>query len=88
MMKKRIITIVLCFSLLMTSGLSMFSANAAETTGGTTFTSEDGGYIATKLSHADKGVKTADGIVDYAGNGTVTDKIGENGVGDRAQNYS
>lgn len=88
MMKKRIMTIVLCFSLLMTSGLSMFSANAAETTDGTTFTSEGGGYIATKLSHADKGVKTADGIVDYAGNGTVTDKIGENGVGDRAQSYS
>lgn len=87
MMKKRIVPIILCFSLLMTSAVSMFSANAAEINGAT-FTSEDGSYKATKLSHADKGVKTADGIVDYAGNGTVTDQIGENGVGDRAQSYS
>ena len=87
MMKKRVFPIILCFSLLMTSAVSMFSANAAEKSGAT-FTSEDGSYKATKLSHADKGVKTADGIVDYAGNGTITDQIGENGVGDRAQSYS
>ena len=41
MMKKRIVPIILCFSLLMTSAVSMFSANAAEINGAT-FTSEDG----------------------------------------------
>lgn len=51
------------------------------------YTSEDGGYTATKISHPDKDVKTSDGIVDYTGNGTLGVNL-ENGEGDRSQNYS
>lgn len=53
---------------------------------GSVYNSEDDNYTAKKLSHTQQGVKTADGIVDYTGNGTVTDEI--TGVGDRAQSYS
>lgn len=45
------------------------------------------GYIAEKITHPDKGVMEADGIVDYTGNGTMDVNL-ENGEGDRGQNYS
>lgn len=86
-MKKRLFSILLCFTLLLGSTASALSVNASQIDS-VTYASEDGKYLATKLSHADKDVKTADGIVDYTGNGTVTDQISENGVGDRAQSYS
>lgn len=45
------------------------------------------GYTAEKITHAGKGVMTADGIVDYTGNGTLGVNL-EDGEGDRGQNYS
>ncbi len=86
-MKKRIIPFVLCFSMLITSVASAISVNGAEITAAT-YVSDDGSYYAEKVSHQNKGVKSPDGIVDYAGNSVVSDQIGESGVGDRAQSYS
>lgn len=45
------------------------------------------GYLAEKISHPEYGVESADGIVDYTGNGTLGENI-ENGTGDRGQNYT
>ena len=57
-----------------------------------TFTYSKNGYSFEKLSHPEKDVKTADGIVDYLGNGAVdvvTDPEAEGyNAGDRGQNYA
>ena len=57
-----------------------------------TFTYSKNGYSFEKLSHPDKDVKTADGIVDYLGGGAVdvvTDPEAEDyNAGDRGQNYA
>lgn len=45
------------------------------------------GYKAEKITHPEKDVMTADGIVDYTGNGTMGVNL-EDGQGDRGQNYS
>lgn len=63
--------------------------SAAENlTPGITYT--NGNYTFEKVSHPDSPTETADGIVDYIGNGSVTPYIkGEtNGNGDRGQSYS
>lgn len=49
-----------------------------------TYTS--GSYTFDKLSHPDKAVGTADGIVDYMGNDEV--EVNGNGQGDRGQSYA
>lgn len=44
-----------------------------------------------KISHADQGLSQADGVVDYAGNGTITSYtagLSATGNGDRGQSYS
>ena len=57
-----------------------------------TFTYSKNGYSFEKLSHPEKDVKTADGIVDYQGDGAVdvvTDPEDEDyNAGDRGQNYA
>ena len=57
-----------------------------------TFTYSKNGYSFEKLSHPEKDVKTADGIVDYLGDGNVdvvTDPEAEGyNAGDRGQNYA
>ena len=57
-----------------------------------TFYYNKGGYSFEKLTHPEKDVKTADGIVDYIGQGAVdiiTDATSESyNAGDRGQNYS
>lgn len=57
-----------------------------------TFYYNKGGYSFEKLSHPEKDVKTADGIVDYLGDGAVdvvTDPEDEDyNAGDRGQNYA
>ena len=57
-----------------------------------TFTYSKNGYSFEKLSHPEKDVKTADGIVDYLGDGAVdvvTDPEDEDyNAGDRGQNYA
>ena len=57
-----------------------------------TFYYDQAGYSFEKLTHPEKDVKTADGIVDYVGGGAVdvvTDAASEDyNAGDRGQNYS
>ena len=57
-----------------------------------TFTYSKNGYSFEKLSHPEKDVKTADGVVDYLGDGAVdvvTDPEAEGyNAGDRGQNYA
>ena len=57
-----------------------------------TFYYNKNGYTFEKLSHPEKDVKTADGVVDYLGDGAVdvvTDPEAEGyNVGDRGQNYA
>ena len=57
-----------------------------------TFYSNKNGYTFEKLSHPEKDVKTADGVVDYLGDGAVdvvTDPEAEGyNAGDRGQNYA
>lgn len=57
-----------------------------------TFYYNKGGYSFEKLTHPEKDVKTADGIVDYLGDGAVdvvTDPEDEDyNAGDRGQNYA
>ncbi len=84
-MKTKILSILLAVTLI-SSVISVSTAFAVEDNKGSSYYSSDGKYTADKLSHKDNGIKSPDGIVDYAGNGTVTDNI--TGVGDRAQNYS
>lgn len=62
-------------------------AFADTNSGGIKYTSDSSNYTALKISHSNNGVETADGIVDYMGNGTLGENI-ENGVGDRGQNYT
>lgn len=56
------------------------------------FTYSKNGYTFEKLSHPEKDVKTADGVVDYLGDGAVdvvTDPEAEGyNAGDRGQNYA
>lgn len=52
--------------------------------GGAVFYSGNG-YTAEKITHPQNGVMETDGIVDYAGNGTLGVGLG---TGDRGQNYS
>lgn len=85
-MKKRIMPIALSVLMIFASVASAVSVNAE--TSGTVYYSDYDSYKAEKITHSEKGVKTADGIVDYTGNGTVTDQITADGVGDRAQSYS
>lgn len=54
--------------------------------GAVTFTDEGGEYVVEKISHPEKELGTADGIVDYVGNGVVA--AHDQGQGDRGQNYS
>ena len=55
----------------------------------TTYESSDGDYTFEKISHPDQGTKTADGIVDYLGNGEVAVPDGsDTNEGDRGQSYS
>ncbi len=57
-----------------------------------TYNSQNGnGMTFEKISHADQGLGQADGVVDYAGNGTIspyTAGLSATGNGDRGQSYS
>ena len=83
---KRITALALGAALLTATALPAF----AEGTQKVTYTA--GNYTFEKISHPTKGTMSADGIVDYIGNGAVdviTDSSDPNyNVGDRGQNYS
>ncbi|MEE1219450.1 MAG: hypothetical protein U0L20_05965, partial [Ruminococcus sp.] len=86
-MKKRILTISLACALIIASTASAINLSAEQiTVEPVTYYSDQSNYMATKLSHPQNGPGVPDGLVDYVGNGVVTDQL--NGVGDRAQNYS
>lgn len=52
-----------------------------------TYTSQNGnGMTFEKVSHPSNGLQTADGVVDYIGNGAITEE--DQGQGDRGQSYS
>lgn len=82
--EKRIISVLLSAALVVTSFSSITAMAASDTTSGTTYQQKS--FTANKITHPENGLKAPDGIVDYIGNSTVTDKI--TGVGDRAQNYA
>ena len=83
---KRITALALGAALLTATALPAF----AEGTQKVTYTA--GNYTFEKISHPTKGTMSADGIVDYIGNGAVdviTDSNDPNyNAGDRGQNYS
>ena len=83
---KRIAALTLGAALLTATALPAF----AEGTQKVTYTA--GNYTFEKISHPTKGTMSADGIVDYIGNGAVdviTDPSDPNyNAGDRGQNYS
>lgn len=86
-MKKFKKVIVSTFAVVLAALLSISTVSGVTLGNGVSYYSDSNEYVANKVSHKDKPVKTADGIVDYAGNSTVTDQIDEN-IGDRAQSYS
>lgn len=81
--KRKIISSALAVTMLASATVSVFASDAK----GTEYTSDNGMYTAEKITHTEAGIKTNDGILDYAGNGVVTEPTDETS-GDRAQSYS
>ncbi|MCI6384957.1 MAG: hypothetical protein PUF92_09120 [Subdoligranulum variabile] len=83
---KRITALALGAALLTATALPAFAEGTQK------ITYNAGNYTFEKISHPTKGTMSADGIVDYIGNGAVdviTDPSDPNyNVGDRGQNYS
>lgn len=79
----QLLSAALCTATLL---LSTMQVHANTPPAGTIYQS-DSGYTAEKITHPENGVETADGIVDYTGNGTLGENI-EDGTGDRGQNYT
>mgnify|MGYP004515078189 FL=1 len=83
---KRITALALGAALLTATALPAFAEGTQK------ITYNAGNYTFEKISHPTKGTMSADGIVDYIGNGAVdviTDSSDPNyNVGDRGQNYS
>ncbi len=75
------------FLVLCMAAFYIVDVSARETVGEPVIYDTGTGYTAEKITHAGKGVMTADGIVDYTGNGTLGVNL-EDGEGDRGQNYS
>lgn len=78
---KKVLGIALVLSMLFIMAITPFAANNC-----ITFSSENGVYQATKISHPGKPLGATDGIVDYVGNGVVS--AYDNQQGDRGQNYA
>ena len=79
---KKFGTSVVALSLVVSS-LSAVTVSAEENA---KVTYSYGGYSFDKLSHPDKATSTPDGIVDYIGNGNVSES--DQGQGDQGQSYS
>ena len=80
--RNRVIGAVLCFAMVCPCA----GTAAAQAPAGAAYTS-DSGYTAQKITHPGSGTGTADGIVDYTGNGTLDVNLPD-GTGDRGQNYT
>lgn len=79
---KRALLTLASISMCLMSGVSAVAENDQTTQ--VTYTNGD--YTFEKISHASSPVSTADGIVDYVGNGAVSEF--DEGQGDRGQSYS
>lgn len=86
-MKKNNITARILSVCFISSLLLCSPAAAAETAAGPIVYQSGSGYAAEKITHPDSDVGTADGIVNYIGNGKLTENL-EHGTGDRGQNYT
>ena len=78
---KRALLSLASICMCLTSGIGIFAENEQ-----TPVTYTNGDYTFEKISHPNKPVSTADGIVDYVGNGAVS--ANDQGQGDRGQSYS
>ena len=78
---KRALLSLASICMCLTSGIGIFAENEQ-----TPVTYTNGDYTFEKISHPNKPVSTADGIVDYVGNGVVS--ANDQGQGDRGQSYS
>lgn len=87
MKKKRIYRHLLSAALPFALLLGFAAAVKAEPTPGKIIYQSDSGYTAEKITHPTHDTETADGIVDYTGNGTLGENV-EQGTGDRGQNYT
>ena len=89
---RKLLTLLLIAAMVMSLAVPAFADNTAYTAySETPYTYDAGDYTFGKISHADKAPGTADGIVDYTGDGTVavTGTVeGADGQGDRGQSYS
>ncbi|MCI6675480.1 MAG: hypothetical protein MSG78_00925 [Clostridiales bacterium] len=84
---KQFIAVTTGVVLTTTAVLSPFAADTLSST----YTYSGGGLTFEKISHPDTPVESADGIVDYIGNGSIAPYIcgeSETGRGDRGQSYS
>lgn len=86
-MLKKLTSVILCALLASTTVVSAFATEQAGN-GINTFYSPYSMYYADKITHPEAGTMTNDGIVDYLGNGVLTDTPTEDSKGDRAQSYS
>lgn len=84
--------IVACATALAGVPATAMAADSASLAPQYTYNSQNGnGMTFEKVSHADQGLSQADGVVDYAGNGTIAPYsagLSATGKGDRGQSYS
>ena len=80
---KRALLSLASISMCLTTGIGIFAESEQFPV---TYPSDEGDYTFEKISHANNPRSTADGIVDYVGNGVVS--ANDQGQGDRGQSYS
>lgn len=86
---RRLITLIMVAAMIFSLAVPAFAADDDYSATPVTYTA--GNYEFGKISHSDSGVKQADGLVDYMGNGNVAvsgSVEGADGQGDRGQSYS
>lgn len=84
---KSFVPVMLSASMVLSMATAGFTVYAkCDDDNGSVYVSDNENFTATKISHSEQGTKVPDGIVDYVGDGVLTDDI--TGVGDRSQNYS
>ncbi len=85
-MKKRILSALIATVLAFTTAVASTAFAVSDDSNGSVYYSQDNSYVANKITHYEQGTKTNDGIVDYVGNGVVTDDI--KGAGCRTETYA
>ncbi len=82
---RAVLSVVLATLMLFGSMSTALAANDFDFVGKVKYSSANGVYNATKITHPTKDLGTVDGVVDYIGNNQVV--AHDKGQGDRAQNY-